>query len=315
VNRNIKEITMGAYTTLCRDYGRVEKLLRFLEDHHLEQPALAELAAAAGLSEFHLQRLFSRWVGISPKRFLQYLTKEHAKKLIADSGSLLDTTYASGLSSSGRLHDLFVSCEAVTPGEYKQRGRGLEIRFGFYPSPFGECLLAVTDRGLCALTFVQDEDREAPLAELTRQWPRAAIRRDPKAADGLLDRIFGFPGDHAPAPLHLFVKGTNFQLKVWEALLKIPLGKAVTYEDIARHVGLPNAARAVGNAVGRNPIPFLIPCHRVIRKMGAFGHYGGGAARKKAMLVWEASLVDGPSEAPLTAGRAGRRHHPRVDRS
>lgn len=283
---------MGDYKTLCRDYDRVEKAIRFLEANHLTQPNLATMAAAAGLSECHFQRLFSRWVGISPKRFLQFLTKEHAKTLIAGSASLLDTTFDSGLSSAGRLHDLFVSSEAVTPGEYKRRGRGLEIRFGFHPSPFGECLLAVTERGLCALTFVQNGDHERPLAELARQWPQAALQRDPQAAAGLLDRIFGFPGDHEPAPLHLFVKGTNFQLKVWEALLKIPLGKAVTYEDIARHLGVPGAARAVGNAVGRNPIPFLIPCHRVIRKMGGFGHYGGGPARKKAMLGWEAALAE-----------------------
>lgn len=281
---------MGDYKALCRDYERVEKAIRYLETHHRDQPALADLAAAAGLSEFHFQRLFSRWVGISPKRFLQFLTKEHAKSLLAGSQSLLDTTYDSGLSSPGRLHDLFVTCEAVTPGAYKRRGLGLEIRFGFYPSPFGTCLLAVTDRGLCALTFVQDGNRQVPLAELARQWPQAAIRHDPHAAAGLLDPIFGFPRDQAPAPLHLFVKGTNFQLKVWEALLRIPLGKAVTYEDIARHLGMPKAARAVGNAVGRNPIPFLIPCHRVIRKMGVFGYYGGGPARKKAMLGWEATL-------------------------
>jgi AraC family transcriptional regulator of adaptative response/methylated-DNA-[protein]-cysteine methyltransferase len=243
------------------------------------------------LSEYHFQRLFSRWVGISPKRFLQFLTKEHAKKLIADSRSVLDTTYDSGLSSPGRLHDLFVTCEAVTPGEYKNKGAGLEIHYGLHPSPFGECLLAVTERGLCALTFVQNDDRQRAVADLGRQWPQAALRPDPQACRELLEPIFGYPHDHPPAPLYLFVKGTNFQIKVWEALLKIPLGRAVTYEDIALHVGMPRAARAVGNAVGRNPIPFLIPCHRVIRKMGAFGYYGGGPARKKALLGWEATRV------------------------
>jgi len=289
---------MTNYHTLCRDYERVEAAIRFLETHLENQPGLSDIARAAGLSEYHFQRLFSRWVGISPKRFLQFLTKEHAKALIEGSDSILDTTLDSGLSSPGRLHDLFVTCEAVTPGEYKKKGAGLEIRYGLHPSPFGECLLAVTERGICALTFVQDEDRQEPLADLERQWPRAAIRRDPKATAGLLAQVFGFPRDNPPAPLYLFVKGTNFQIKVWEALLKIPLGRAVTYEDIARHIGLPRAARAVGNAVGRNPIPFLIPCHRVIRKMGVFGYYGGGPARKKAMLGWESTLALSPPQSP-----------------
>jgi AraC family transcriptional regulator of adaptative response/methylated-DNA-[protein]-cysteine methyltransferase len=280
---------MEDFRALCRDYERVEKAIGYLETHYQQQPALSAMAAAAGLSEFHFQRLFSRWVGISPKRFLQFLTKEHAKKLITGSDTVLDTTYASGLSSPGRLHDLFVTCEAVTPGEYKRRGRGLEIRYGFHPSPFGECLLAVTERGICALAFVQDGDRKRPVDDLSRQWPMADIHREGKASAGLLERIFGYSPDEPPAPLYLFVKGTNFQIKVWEALLKVPLGKAVTYQDIARHLGVPQAARAVGNAVGQNPIPFLIPCHRVLRKMGDFGHYGGGPARKKAMLGWEAT--------------------------
>jgi AraC family transcriptional regulator of adaptative response/methylated-DNA-[protein]-cysteine methyltransferase len=289
MNRYKKDNPMHDFQTLCRDYARVAKAIGYLETHYREQPALADLAAAAGLSEFHFQRLFSRWVGISPKRFLQFLTKEHAKKLIAGSDTLLDTTYESGLSSAGRLHDLFVTCEAVTPGDYKRQGKGLDIRYGFHPSPFGETLLAVTARGICALTFVQAGDRAQALADLARQWPLANLRRDEKASARLLEGIFGYSPDETPAPLYLFVKGTNFQIKVWEALLKIPLGKAVTYQDIARHLGMPQAARAVGNAVGQNPIPFLIPCHRVIRKMGDFGHYGGGAARKKAILGWEAA--------------------------
>jgi AraC family transcriptional regulator, regulatory protein of adaptative response / methylated-DNA-[protein]-cysteine methyltransferase len=282
-------MAMGDYKKLCRDYAQVEATIQYLEAHHEEQPGLAEIAKAANLSEYHFQRLFSRWVGISPKRFLQFLTKEHAKKLIQNSSTVLDTTFDSGLSSPGRLHDLFVNCEAVTPGEYKNKGFGLDIRYGYHLSPFGECLLAVTDRGICALSFVQAGDRKQPIADLEGQWPQATIRFDPQASAGLLDSIFGYPHRHPPAPLYLFVKGTNFQIKVWEALLKIPLGQAVTYEDIARHVGMPKAARAVGNAVGRNPIPFLIPCHRVIRKMGQFGYYGGGPARKKAMLGWEST--------------------------
>jgi len=288
---------MAKFDTLCRDYERVEAAIRYIEKHHEAQPGLADIARAAELSEYHFQRLFSRWVGISPKRFLQFLTKEHAKTLIAGAGSLLDSTFDSGLSSPGRLHDLFVTCEAVTPGEYKQKGAGLEIRYGLHPSPFGECLLAVTERGICALSFVQNGDRRAPVADLERQWPQADIRRDQDAAAGMMKHVFGYTRDQDPAPLYLFVKGTNFQIKVWEALLKIPLGRAVTYEDIARHIGLPKASRAVGNAVGRNPIPFLIPCHRVIRKTGIFGHYGGGPARKKAMLGWESTLSLGLSRS------------------
>ena len=193
---NGRTMGMGDYQKQCRDYERVETAIRYIENHHAAQPGLTEIARAAQMSDYHFQRLFSRWVGISPKRFLQFLTKEHAKNLIRESGTVLDTTFDSGLSSPGRLHDLFVNCEAVTPGEYKKKGLGLEIRYGFHPSPFGECLLAVTDRGLCGLTFVQNGDREQPLADLKRQWPQAAIRIDPQASAGLLDRIFGYPHDH-----------------------------------------------------------------------------------------------------------------------
>ncbi len=274
---------------LCRDYDRVETAIRFLETHARRQPPLAEIAAAAGLSEFHFQRLFSRWVGISPKRFLQYLTKEHAKRMLSRSDNVLDTAYGSGLSGAGRLHDLFVTCEAVTPGEYRRRGAALEINFGFHATPFGECLLATTARGLCNVTFVQAEGQTPVLEDLKRQWPRAVIRHAPRQTAPLVKKVFPFRPAPEPAPLHLHVKGTNFQIQVWQALLRIPLGEAVTYEDIARHIGRPRGARAVGNAVGRNPIPFLIPCHRVIRKTGLFGYYGGGPARKKAMLGWESA--------------------------
>jgi len=282
---------MASFQGLSDDYRRVETAIRFLENHHLEQPALADIAAAAGLSDYHFQRLFSRWVGISPKRFLQYLTKEHAKRLIRNSPNVLETAFDAGLSGGGRLHDLFVTCEAVTPGEYRRQGDGVTIDYGWHPSPFGECLLAVTTRGICALHFVQDRDRVAGLDELRRLWPRAVARLAPEITAPLMPRIFTFTPQAKPAPLHLYVKGTNFQIKVWEALLRIPLGQAVTYSDIARHIGLPDAARAVGNAVGRNPIPFLIPCHRVIRQIGEFGYYGGGPARKKALLGWESALA------------------------
>jgi AraC family transcriptional regulator of adaptative response/methylated-DNA-[protein]-cysteine methyltransferase len=284
---------MTTMEMLEEDYARVEKAIRFIEAHALRQPSLAEIASSVDLSEFHFQRLFSRWVGISPKRFLQFLTKEHARKLLEESRDVLSVTYDAGLSSPGRLHELFVSCEAVTPGEVKNRGEGLTIEYGFHPSPFGRCLLARTERGICGLSFVQDELPEAALVRhLRARWTGARVVEAPEATAGLSRQIFAFPQQHASAPLHLFVRGTNFQIQVWQALIRIPFGKAVSYEDIARHIGMPAASRAVGNAVGSNPIPFLIPCHRVIRKLGEFGNYGEGPERKKAILGWEAALAE-----------------------
>ena len=274
------------------DYERIEKSIKFLETNFPSQPGLKEVAAHVGLSEFHFQRLFSRWVGISPKRFLQFLTKEYAKHLLEDSVNLLDVTYEAGLSSPGRLHDLFIKCEAVTPGEYKSKGEGLTIRYGFHPSPFGECLLATTERGICGFFFVKNRDRKDPLSELRYFWKKADIVEDPHASRELVERIFNPSFADTSAPLHLILNGTNFQIKVWEALIKIPFGTVVSYEDVAIQVGIPGATRAVGSAVGKNPISFIIPCHRVIRKTADFGNYGGGAARKKAILGWEAAQVN-----------------------
>jgi AraC family transcriptional regulator of adaptative response/methylated-DNA-[protein]-cysteine methyltransferase len=280
---------MRDFRQLSKDYQRVEAAIRFLEENFNRQPSLIEIAKSVNLSEYHFQRLFSRWVGISPKRFLQFLTKEYAKNLIKNSSNVLDVTYDSGLSSPGRLHHLFVSCEAVTPGEYKTKGRGIKIAYGVHPSLFGDCLLATTERGICALHFVREESKTDLLNRFQKKWQNASLEFSPQKTRPLVDRIFDFSADQEPASLHLYVRGTNFQIKVWEALLRIPLGSAVTYEDIAVHIGMPRAARAVGNAVGQNPIPFLIPCHRVIRKLGDFGNYGGGPARKKAILGWEAA--------------------------
>jgi len=271
------------------DYERIEKSIKFLETNFPSQPGLKEVAAHVGLSEFHFQRLFSRWVGISPKRFLQFLTKEYAKHLLEDSVNLLDVTYEAGLSSPGRLHDLFIKCEAVTPGEYKSKGEGLTIKYGFHPSPFGECLLATTERGICGFFFVKNRDRKDPLSELRYFWKKADIVEDPHASRELVERIFNPSFADMSAPLHLILNGTNFQIKVWEALIKIPFGTVVSYEDVAIQVGIPGATRAVGSAVGKNPISFIIPCHRVIRKTADFGNYGGGTARKKAILGWEAA--------------------------
>ena len=277
-----------AFTQAAVDYERIEKAIQFLADNFHSQPNLKEIAGKIHVSEYHFQRLFSRWVGISPKRFLQFLTKEYAKTLLEKSINLLDVTYESGLTSPGRLHDLFVSCEAVTPGEYKTRGEGLEIAYGYHATPFGECLLAKTGRGICGLNFVQNNDRLSVFADLDERWQNATLAEDPDVTRPLVERIFNPSQGQKSTPLHLVLSGTNFQIKVWEALIKIPMGAVVSYEDVAAHIEMPKASRAVGNAVGSNPISFVIPCHRVIRKTADFGNYGGGVARKLAILGWEA---------------------------
>ncbi len=270
----------------AEDYARIEQAIHYLEQNYLSQPELADVAASVGLSEYHFQRLFTRWVGISPKRFLQYLTKEHAKQVLRGSGDVLTAAYASGLSGPGRLHDLFVNTEAVTPGEYKRAGAGLEIRYGFHPTPFGECLLAQTTRGVCGLSFVEPGGREFALSQLRARWRNAVLIQDQDAGRAVIAQIFQPTGSRS-APLALYLNGTNFQIKVWEALLRIPTGSVSTYAGIAQAIGMPGSARAVGNAVGSNPLALIIPCHRVIRKDGSFGEYHYGSARKKAILGWE----------------------------
>jgi AraC family transcriptional regulator, regulatory protein of adaptative response / methylated-DNA-[protein]-cysteine methyltransferase len=280
------------FTRACRDYERIEKAIVFIEARRAERrPDLKAIAAHVGLSEFHFQRLFSRWVGISPKRFLQFLTKEHVKGLLANSADLLGAAFEAGLSGPGRLHDLFVTCEAVTPGEYKTRGKGVTIGYGFHASPFGESLIAATSRGICWLAFVRDGGREGLLSELREAWHSACLVKDARSTQTLAARIYDPARWRRSNPLPVMLAGTNFQIKVWEALLRIPIGTVVSYEDIALYIGFPKAVRAVGNAVGKNPVSFLIPCHRVVRKTADFGNYGGGPARKKAMLAWEAGLV------------------------
>lgn len=268
------------------DYGRIEQAIRYLEQHFQNQPDLKEVADHVGLSEYHFQRLFSRWAGISPKRFLQFLTVEYAKHLLAESNNLLDVTYEAGLSSPGRLHDLFITCEALTPGEFKRKGAGLTIHYGFQPTPFGDCLLAVTDRGICGLMFVAEGKREEELTALQANWLQAEWVEDVEQIRPFITRIFS---PHADKPLPLFLSGSNFQLKVWQALLNIPNGSLVSYDTIAAWVGSPKAARAIGTALAHNPIGYLIPCHRVIRKAGVIGEYRWGSTRKKAILGWEAA--------------------------
>jgi AraC family transcriptional regulator of adaptative response/methylated-DNA-[protein]-cysteine methyltransferase len=284
--------TVVDYRQMSEDYRRVEQAIRYIESHYRRQPDLDEVASSVGLSEYHFQRLFTRWVGISPKRFLQYLTKEGAKQLLEASESLLDVTFEVGLSSPSRLHDLFVTCDAVTPGEYKNRGLGLKIAYGVHPSPFGDCLLAVTERGICYLGFVDDGNLSIELAELHRRWSLATIHEDTAMTRPLVGQIFNPIERQASFPLRLYMNGTNFQIKVWEALLQVPLGRVVTYQDLAIRIGAPTAARAVGNAVAKNPVPVIIPCHRVIRKEGEFGNYRYGTARKMALLGWEAAMSE-----------------------
>ncbi|WP_420645208.1 bifunctional transcriptional activator/DNA repair enzyme AdaA [Candidatus Leptofilum sp.] len=271
------------------DYGRIEAAIHYLEQNFQDQPSLAEIATHVGLSEYHFQRLFSRWAGTSPKRFLQFLTIQHAKKLLVASQSILDTTFEAGLSSPSRLHDLFVTHEAITPGEFKQKGAGLTIQYGFHDSPFGECLIALTERGICGLQFVMDGDRAATLAELKVSWPQARFVADGAAARPFLNPIFNLSEAGERPSLPLYLKGTNFQIQVWRALLKIPAGTAVSYGSVAHMIGNPKASRAVGTATSNNPIGYLIPCHRVIRRAGGLGHYRWGSSRKKAILGWEAT--------------------------
>lgn len=275
--------------TADADYTLVAQAIGYLEEHFQDQPSLDELADRLHLSPFHLQRVFTRWAGISPERFLQFLTVDYAKGRLAESAGVLDTAYAAGLSGPGRLHDLFVTLEAVTPGEFKNQGAGLEIVYGRHRTPFGDCLPAVTARGICGLHFLDDGDWTAAVEQLHRQWPAATLREDPQATAPLMARIFASDPAGAKPPLSLLVKGTNFQVKVWSALLRIPSGAVCTYADVARAISRPNAARAVGSALAANPIAYLIPCHRVIRAGGLMKEYRWGTARKKALLGWEAA--------------------------
>lgn len=273
-------------STAARDYHRIAQAIEYLQRHATSQPELAAVAQAVHLSPHHFQRLFTRWAGVSPKRFLQYLTVENAKARLA-AGSMLDVAAEVGLSGAGRLHDLFVTLEALSPGEFKAGGAGLTIGFGRHTSPFGECVIATTRRGICALHFI---DRSADAAAALRgDWPNAELIRDDAATATLARRIFEPLAVHRAQPLALVVRGTNFQLQVWRALLALPFGAVASYGGIANAIGRPAAARAVGAAIGANPVAWLIPCHRVIRETGALSGYRWGAARKAAMLGWEAA--------------------------
>lgn len=270
------------------DYERIAFAIRWLEQHAAEQPELGDLATALNQSTYHVQRLFKRWAGITPKQFLQYLTVSHAKRLLRHSHDVLSASLEAGLSGPGRLHDQMVNIEAMSPGEYRNGAHGLEIRYGFHPSPFGTCLLALTNRGICHLGFSMENRKDVALRELHQRWPEAQLVEKRSETARVIGQIFDHQTHAHQKPLSIVVKGTNFQIKVWEALLSIPPGYALTYRDMAAQIKQPRAARAVGTAIAANRIGFLIPCHRVIRQNGIIGKYQWGTERKRAMLLWEA---------------------------
>ena len=277
----------------AEDYSTVAAAIEFLTQNWREQPPLKEIAACVGMSETRFHKLFSRWAGISPKEFIRTLTLQHARGLLAGSASVLDTTYEVGLSGPGRLHDLFVHYEAMTPGDYKAGGEGLSIAYGFHDSPFGMCLAMATSRGLAGLAFCDGDDqaRAATLEDMKGRWPKAQFFCDEAMTKKFTARSFKQENWSIEQPLKLVLIGSDFDVTVWQTLLKIPFGRAVTYGDIARHIGRPKAARAVGSAVGRNPISFVVPCHRALRASGAMGGYHWGLTRKHAIIGWETGLL------------------------
>jgi AraC family transcriptional regulator, regulatory protein of adaptative response / methylated-DNA-[protein]-cysteine methyltransferase len=270
------------------DYERIARVIRYLDEHHTEQPDLTVLARQAGLSPFHFHRLFSNWAGVTPKDFLQCLTLAQVKESLRNGVSILDSALDAGLSGPGRLHDLCVNLEAASPGEMKAGGAQWTIVAGFTESPFGTGLVAESPRGICHLSFVEDDDRDMAWTELEAVWPNAKLRRNDSAAAQIAKQIFTRPdARNSRTVLRAFVKGTAFQMRVWRALLEIPPGQFTSYGRLAAAVGQPAAARAVGTTVGQNPLAYLIPCHRVIRETGVIGNYRWGRIRKRAIAVWE----------------------------
>jgi len=268
------------------DYERIAEAITYIADRVAYRPRLEEIAAHVCLSPYHFQRLFCRWAGTTPKRFLQVMTLERGKQLLNDSESLRDLSNSLGLSSSSRLHDCFIRLEAVTPGEYKSKGKGLEIQYGIHSSPFGTIFIATTKRGVCRAAFLDSQDIEGHLIGLQKVWPLALLTQNEEATRCVIDAMFG---DVASADrlLSLCITGTNFQIAVWRALLSIPPGTRTSYSRVASTIGKPRSSRAVGNAVAANPVAFLIPCHRVIQQSGALGGYRWGSTRKRAIQLWE----------------------------
>lgn len=294
------------FTNAHEDYETVRTVLQHITENWRDHPDLDELTHLTGLAPTRLQKTFTRWAGISPKAFLQAVTLDHAKRLLDDGLPLLETSFELGLSGPGRLHDLFVTHEAMSPGVYKAQGEGLEIRYGFHSSPFGEALIMTTDRGLAGLAFADQDgsdcrhvgeigtgsfNRPEALDDMRKRWPKASYVEDRAATAPYATRIFDPSQWSAEQPLRVVLIGTDFQIRVWEGLLKIPVGKATTYSELASRLDRPDAARAVGTAVGRNPVSFVIPCHRVIGKSGQLTGYHWGLTRKRAMLGWEAGIT------------------------
>ena len=268
------------------NYHRMTEVINFLRNNTTLQPTLETVAAQLSLSPGYLQRLFRHYTGISPKRYLQYLTSARARQLLDQSAPILEATFASGLSGPSRLHDLLIATEAVTPGEYQSKGDRLQLRYGMHPTPFGPALIGLTARGVCRLDFF-DDDGVKTLEQLRRDWPNAELVEDERATAKVLSTAFSSLLSKPEKPLMLHLRGTNFQLKVWQALLRIPPGCLAGYGRIAEHIGQPTAARAVGHAIGQNPICYIIPCHRVLRSDGSIGGYRGGIPRKEVLLMTE----------------------------
>ena len=272
------------------NYQRIEQAIQYLQQNFQHQPELDEVAEKVHLSPYHFQRIFTEWAGISPKKFLQYITTGYLKERLRISRSIEEAAAEAGLSSQSRVYDLFTTLEAVTPGEYKERGAGIRIEYGFHHTVFGRCLLGVTGRGICWLSFLaSDQDERNALEEMKSSWYHSVFHHDQELTGSFAGRIF-HPSENDK--FHLYVKGTNFQVKVWEALLRIPPGALTTYQDVARQINNPRALQAVGSAVGSNAIAYLIPCHRVIRKDGILGDYRWTPARKKSMIGWEMARQD-----------------------
>jgi AraC family transcriptional regulator of adaptative response/methylated-DNA-[protein]-cysteine methyltransferase len=272
------------------DYQTVRRCIELISENWRDQPQLEELALAVGRSPTQLQKIFTRWAGLSPKAFLQAVTLDHARRLLADDMPILEASYELGLSGPGRLHDLFVTHEAMSPGTFKARGEGLTILYGFHPSPFGQALVMATDRGLSGLAFCDPGGERAALDDMASRWPRARLVEDSATTARYAERSFNPARWRADDPLRVVLIGTDFEIRVWEGLLGIPVGTATTYSALAGKVGVPNAPRAVGRAVGRNPVSFVVPCHRVVGKSGALTGYHWGLTRKRAMLGWEAGV-------------------------
>jgi AraC family transcriptional regulator of adaptative response/methylated-DNA-[protein]-cysteine methyltransferase len=269
------------------NYIRIEKAIHYIAQNYKVQPTLADLAKHVNISEFHFQRIFTEWAGISPKKFLQFLTIEELKKELTKSKNLMEAANNVGLSAQSRVYDLFVNIEAVTPKEYKTKGKGISIEYGLHNTPFGHCIIAVTERGICSLNFIPDK-ADNIIGELKKEWENASIQNNQKRTKEFAEIIFDRSGRRN---LKLFIRGTKFQIKVWEALLKIPFGSVTNYQAISHSIKIPGAVRAVGSAIGNNPVAYVIPCHRVIRREGLVGQYHWGADRKAAIIGWEKSML------------------------